>query len=815
MSVQSQGPAGAGGSSTTHTASHRGRLGNARISPSKSIPNHQVVSPPAEQSTSTTGRGFNPGLLTPPSSQILDEDEDEEFLSYRVSKTMQKTPSKSISRTRPAKPHPSTPTRHTSEKAGKRQRATPSASDLRSPLPKKPQASCTCGSPVKRILYKSVHANNVNADYMPPGECPSRKCRMRSRSITPAYEPPAERFTPPREIVQGPFETPKVSRSTKRNPSSKAKGVSLRLKSEPPEIDLSHALRPPSPTDDPLLLSDSRPTTNQSHRCRFTPAFSSSPFNDARSRDPSMSFAARLSGGRVDDFGDVGDSDDLPVFAIPEAPDQVNDGGWSDSDDDEFNLTGEYTGKYKMVMVPTKADPPTSGTRGRMESWGRPVSPFPYRAILERSLPLSDLTEEDVLADGNQNEAPPAERGSDAYVQTELLPTDESSPLVTTTPSGNVGDSPSDEDEEVDVDVVKITSGDATTAARAAAILNLHDYDCVLASSGSPQPSKLKRRKTIGNAGISKPYADAKDRRQTINGYGISVPSGDVSLFDIWRSMEDSILVDHAQERTGVWTRKDWKHLDKCLIAERLAVGASLDQPAELLAPFDRISKDAVLDRFITEVGGNEVLHSFGPEWARANLMLRLEILIKRQQRLATTTSQPWRQGKQNIINCSTVPRYQSLLQRARAISPSAPKVTKPSLAAAAARRDVESVLTSVTSASISGDARRPEPLPCSPSLGVSGGMTFPRPPVRPPRLVHPKEQVHLRHASLPKRSMIPVPVRPRRLVDLKHWSPRKNTRVQSTKPTDVQPRRSSGCSVKDLIQCFEGLEESNRGGGS
>jgi len=69
--------------------------------------------------------------------------------------------------------------------------------------------------------------------------------------------------------------------------------------------------------------------------------------------------------------------------------------------------------------------------------------------------------------------------------------------------------------------------------------------------------------------------------------------------------------------RTGEWTRKDWKHLDKCLVAERLAVGASHHQTAELLAPFDQISKDAILDRFTAEIGGDNVLRSFGPEWSR------------------------------------------------------------------------------------------------------------------------------------------------------------------------------------------------------
>lgn len=78
------------------------------------------------------------------------------------------------------------------------------------------------------------------------------------------------------------------------------------------------------------------------------------------------------------------------MFDAPRAVEEMS-GAWSDSDDDEFNLTGEYTGKYKILKVPTKADPPT---KERMDSWGRPLSPFPYSEIMERSLPPSDFVED-------------------------------------------------------------------------------------------------------------------------------------------------------------------------------------------------------------------------------------------------------------------------------------------------------------------------------------------------------------------------------------------------------------------------------------
>ncbi|KAI6104179.1 hypothetical protein F5141DRAFT_1127705 [Pisolithus sp. B1] len=755
MDQPEHGPPSAGGSDTGHAMNRRTRkptFRNATNSPTKST-RYQLPSPPAESPT-CKGSRFEPGLLTPPTSQILVEDE-----AFSPSNNYRKSPSKSLntfSRTRASKPHPSTPTRQIS-KDGKRKRATPSATDLRSPSPKKATA-CMCGSPAKRILYKSVHANNVNANYLPLSECPSRRCRMRSRSTTPAYEPPSERFTPPREIeiVRPPFETP-TAKSTRRNPSSKVKRVSPQVKSEPPEIDLSQRPRPPSPGEDPILLASGCPSKSPPLRSRLTPVFSSSPPHDSNFNDPPTSFAARLSGGRVDDFGDVTDSDILPTLTHPEGPDQINDDGWSDSDDG-FNLTGEYTGKYKMLKIPIKADPPTSETRERMD-------PFPYSEILERSLPSSDLTEEDIFGDIDQPS------GVQAHSKQ-----NEGSSLPTPARPDEGTEDPSDDDDEVEADVVKVTSGDPQTAAHAAAILKLHDYDCIMAASGSPKPSKRKRRKTVGNSGIVKPYAYAKERRRTMDGYEFPVSSGDASLVDMWRSAEDS----------------DWKHLDKCLIAERLAVGASLHQPAELLAPFDKISKDRVLDRFVAEVGRNETLHSFGPEWSRVNLLLRLEILIRRQQRLSAAAGVSGRHDKAEFGNFDHVPRYESLLQRALAVTPS----TYVDTGSIWTRRDA-------WAAKPSERGPGPEPLPC-PTLGV--GLRAPiTTPSRPagPKPPHPKEQIHLRHASLPKKSMIPVLVRPRRLVDLKHWSPSKHTREQVASPV-VRPRRSSGCSVKDLIKCFE-----------
>ena len=190
---------------------------------------------------------------------------------------------------------------------------------------------------------------------------------------------PTLKSTPPREVILTPRATPKP---VKRKASSRPKRTSTKVKPEPPEIDLSK-VRPPSPSEDPLLLAG---TTSPPWRARVTPAFSSSP----ASPDPPVSFAARLSGARLGAFSspDTG-AHVLPTFDAPRTVETSE--AWSDSDDDGFNLTGEYTGKFKILKVPTKADPPS---KERIASWGRPVSPFPYSAIMERSLPLSEAEEE-------------------------------------------------------------------------------------------------------------------------------------------------------------------------------------------------------------------------------------------------------------------------------------------------------------------------------------------------------------------------------------------------------------------------------------
>ena len=175
----------------------------------------------------------------------------------------------------------------------------------------------------------------------------------------------------------------------------------------------------------------------------------------------------------------------------------------------------------------------------------------------------------------------------------------------------------------------------------------------------------------------------------------------------------------------------------------------------------------------------------------RDNLILRLDVLIKKQSRRAP---------RQDSLD-ATEPRYRALLQEAKALS--RPMERCPTSA---------SMASDTTLVSERRDAL-PKPLPdplLYPELGWQ--TSYLRGPIRTPsrtpdpRPPHPKDQVSLRHASLERTlaSRIPVPIRPKRLVDLRHLSPMKVDRDGVWRPT---ARRSSGCSVKDLVRQYESLD--------
>ncbi|CCL99775.1 uncharacterized protein FIBRA_01797 [Fibroporia radiculosa] len=269
-------------------------------------------------------------------------------------------------------------------------------------------------SPVKNL--PSPHSTNPNADYILPS--PSQRHlrehiahTRRSTTPLPPYEPPTERFTPPREV----FYTPpppspsKAHQSSKRKTTSKQKArLTLSIKKEPPIIDLSQPPPPPSPTEDPLLLTGppqrhrSRPSLVSTYSRDTPPLASTSPITEYDAEDSRLFDLQFDRGMNMSTSSMSEDTLPVPVFDL-EGVREDDAGAWSDSDSDdvEFDQTGEYTGKFRLITVPTKEDPPSPTTRRRMEKWGRPISPFPDLGMVPSA---RDVGQSDVDAELSQTE---------------------------------------------------------------------------------------------------------------------------------------------------------------------------------------------------------------------------------------------------------------------------------------------------------------------------------------------------------------------------------------------------------------------------
>nr|VWP01881.1 Histone deacetylase 2 [Ganoderma boninense] len=288
-------------------------------------------------------------------------------------------------------------------------------------------------SPSKRTFLLSPHHANPNADYIPPLPTISRQTissRRRSATPKPPYEPPRDQFTPPREIIHTPpratVSPERMSKSSKRKSTTakKHKKLVLTIKKEPPEIDLSAPPPPPSPSDDPLLLKGlprpPRPSrlstgtnaealdTPSSTHARRTPAIASSSVSPPGvvrvSRLPDLGSAMDLTMENDDDDLDDSFANAPPLFDLTNA--QEDPGVWDDvdsgTDSEDFDQTGEYTGRFKVLTVPTKADPPSSCTRSRQDAWGNPSSPFPGSTGKRRSLPSSSSPPLKAVSDGEE-----------------------------------------------------------------------------------------------------------------------------------------------------------------------------------------------------------------------------------------------------------------------------------------------------------------------------------------------------------------------------------------------------------------------------
>jgi hypothetical protein len=273
----------------------------------------------------------------------------------------------------------------------------PSSQQLELQTPPRKAAST---SPAKRTPLQSPHATNPNADFLLPVPSLTQKhisaARRRSATPIPPYEPPVVKFSSPKEVVLSPASV-SINKGSKKKVVPK-KEIKIMIKTEPPEIDLTKPMPPPSPTDDPLLLSGppvrrsrslfGNPPRNgdivrrpQSSATHLSPALTSSSSPVSRTIGPILSNSFNPNFPDTTDFS-MDDTDiHLPIFDLSNIPSSA--GCTSDDDDDlEEHGEGEYTGRYTVMKVPTKVDPPTSGTRDRAEKWGRPISPFPKISAL-------------------------------------------------------------------------------------------------------------------------------------------------------------------------------------------------------------------------------------------------------------------------------------------------------------------------------------------------------------------------------------------------------------------------------------------------
>ncbi|KAL5490230.1 hypothetical protein ACEPAI_5063 [Sanghuangporus weigelae] len=214
------------------------------------------------------------------------------------------------------------------------------------------------------------------------------------------------------------------------------------------------------------------------------------------------------------------------------------------------------------------------------------------------------------------------------------------------------------EDGASDLSVVKIMSDDPMAAARAAAILKMHDYDMVA--------RRLRRRKTTSD-GIGKAYSTPKNmqtwRRRTVAGLTAEdALSANISLPELLEKAEDELRRSPTRSRSGSvalssvgspqksgwgngfmyenadepgireWTKPDWKLLDSCFTDERYDLAEQLSLELGCLADVDDVPLESVVERFIELMGGAEIVASHGPSWTIEKLMTRTKALCKRQR---------------------------------------------------------------------------------------------------------------------------------------------------------------------------------------
>lgn len=597
-----------------------------------------------------------------------------------------------------------------------------------------------------------------NGENAPPPSPTLAVRTRRSRSATPIppYEPPTDIFTPPREVLVSP--TIRVSKSSKRKSVQKKKRSPppLAVKLEMPDIDLTAPMPPPSPGDDPLLLTgpSSSPTRPRG------PAFSEADLLTVQKDVATAAPVRRTTSPTPLAFVKKLRFDDLPPSSPPQVTvssptldDQMPLFDWSDSDTDDLPILsepvsepqdgqGDYTGKWKDVFIRTKADPPPIASKE--DKWPFPLSlekappfalahreddddqvnagpdPFDFSSIPDHE-PARQVSpelgqvelvgQEDQPAAAHEQSPEPApvdhdfqhpdeerhsseERASEhasdeerhsseervsEHASDQGLPSpeppSEDHPRQTESPAVNAEDddnSSSDADDEPDI--VKITSADPRAAARAAAILKQHNYDCFTRKELKKKYSDAMRRRSSGSFELARAVFEGgvRKRRRTIGGMGVRgenvfIPgSPATTLPNLLKEVQAEVSREQSpfpscnsnasppnpfktplpnrnspflfsglgltpkvpmtpgetcyDPLTGerMWTKEEWKRLDACFTDERLQVGATLGiVDDDGLASVDLVERENVLARFVEWMGGEEAVAEYGPDWSR------------------------------------------------------------------------------------------------------------------------------------------------------------------------------------------------------
>jgi hypothetical protein len=108
--------------------------------------------------------------------------------------------------------------------------------------------------------------------------------------------------------------------------------------------------------------------------------------------------------------------------------------------------------------------------------------------------------------------------------------------------------------------------------------------------------------------------ATLTSHRFTTPGAGFSTPlSGSKAGFGTPLFQTPLHLQRYAAGGEREWTKEEWKLLDACFTDERLALGGD----AEGLAAVDAVHVEDVVVRFISLLGGEAQVCTFGDAWTR------------------------------------------------------------------------------------------------------------------------------------------------------------------------------------------------------